>query len=96
MLSALDCALSARPTSLTVVWRTLGSSSVLRMAVEMRLTAISRTACSCSRRASLVVTETVSCSEVVFGTQVRTAFEKRCARSGTSAVTRAIRYSSAE
>src|SRR5918997_451936 len=68
---ALCCAPSARPTSSTVVWRTLDNSKELRMAVAMRLTAISRRACSWSRRASFVVTATVSCSEVAFGTLVR-------------------------
>ena len=66
------------------------------MAVAMRLTAISRPACSCKSRASFVVTETVSWSEVVFGIDVLTAFEKAAAWIGCSAVTRAIRYSSAE
>jgi hypothetical protein len=42
------------------------------------------------------VTETVSCSEVAFGTHVRTAFAKSADCAGHSAVTRAIRYSSAE
>jgi hypothetical protein len=93
---ALCCAPSARPTSSTVVCNTLDNSSELRMAVAMRLTAISRRACSWSRRASFVVTATVSCSEVAFGTLVRTAFEKVGACAGHSAVTRAIRYSSAE
>ena len=49
------------------------------MAVAMRLIAISRPACSCNRRASFVVTLTVSCSEVAFGIDVRTAEENAAA-----------------
>ena len=49
------------------------NSSDSRIAVAMRLTAISRPACSCSKCASFVVTLTVSCSEVALGMEARTA-----------------------
>jgi hypothetical protein len=46
------------------------------MAVAMRLTAISRPACSCKSLASFVVTLTVNCRDVALGMEERTALEK--------------------
>ena len=74
----------------------LSSSSELRTAVAMRLTAISRSACDCRSCANFVVTLRVSCSDAAFGIERRTALEKSSARMGNSADTRAIRYSRAE